>query len=161
MVAAGGGGNVYYDAGEVVGIGGDGGGLVGYYAGSYGTYYSPGIRNQNITEADGGVTNVGTSMNTPHDFAFGGTQKRGGLTNSGSSGGAGTFGVGGNGNGLSAGGGGGYYGGTVTNHNNGGAGAGSSYIKGYPGADTTYNEYQQGVEYVEGETFDDDIGGEG
>ena len=44
--------------------------------------------------------------------------------------------------------GGGYYGGTVTNHNNGGAGAGSSYIKGYPGADTTYLEYQQAVEYV-------------
>ena len=45
--------------------------------------------------------------------------------------------------------GGGYYGGTVSNHNNGGAGAGSSYIKNYPGADTRFLEYQQGVEYRE------------
>ena len=141
MVAAGGGGNVYYDAGEVVGIGGDGGGLVGYYAGSYGTYYSPGIRNQNITEADGGVTNVGTSMNTPHDFAFGGTQKRGGLTNSGSSGGAGTFGVGGNGNGLSAGGGGGYYG-----------GAGGGRTRSYNGSRSGYTPGAGGSSFIAGHT---------
>ena len=141
MVAAGGGGNVYYDAGEVVGIGGDGGGLVGYYAGSYGTYYSPGIRNQNITEADGGTTNVGTSMNTPHDFAFGGTQKRGGLTNSGSSGGAGTFGTGGAGNGLSAGGGGGYYG-----------GAGGGRTRSYNGSRSGYTPGAGGSSFIAGHT---------
>ena len=47
--------------------------------------------------------------------------------------------------------GGGYYGGLATNYGNGGAGAGSSYIKNYPGADTTYLEYQEGVRYVNGE----------
>ena len=47
--------------------------------------------------------------------------------------------------------GGGYYGGLVTNYGNGGGGAGSSYIKNYPGADTTYLEYQEGVRYVTGE----------
>ena len=46
--------------------------------------------------------------------------------------------------------GGGYWGGLATNYGNGGGGAGSSYIKNYPGADTTYLEYQTGVTYMEG-----------
>ena len=45
--------------------------------------------------------------------------------------------------------GGGYYGGLVTNYGHGGGGAGSSYIKNYPGADTTYLEYQNGAIYVD------------
>ena len=145
MVAAGGGGNVYFKAGEIVGIGGDGGGLVGYYAGTYGTYYTSAIVGQNIVEADSKVTAV-ANLQTPHDFTFGGTQKKAGLTNAGSQGGQGTFGVGGAGYGIGAAGGGGYYGGggggPTRSYNNShegyapGAG-GSSFIAGHTGSIST------------------------
>ena len=141
MVAAGGGGNLYYQAGQIVGIGGDGGGLVGYPAGSYGNYYGNLLKGQTITESDGTTTSIGQDLNKPHDFAFGGTQKRGGITNAGSSGGAGTFGAGGSGNSYGAGGGGGYYG-----------GAGGGLTKSYNGAPRGYTPGGGGSSFIAGHT---------
>ena len=141
MVAAGGGGNVYYKAGEIIGIGGDGGGLVGYYAGSYGSYYGNLLYNQTIDEADGTTTSIGTDLNKPHDFAFGGTQKKGGVTNYDSLGSAGTFGLGGSGNDLGAGGGGGYYG-----------GAGGGKTKSYNGSPSGYTPGAGGSSFIAGHT---------
>ena len=139
MVAAGGGGTQYYQTGSYVvhGVGGDGGGLVGYPGCLYGDYFKTEIGGHNftmigtITEADGINTVVNGETDIPHDFTIGATQKTGGKTNvtvTGhlSVGHDGIFGVGGDGGidntsntGAGGGGGGGYY---------GGAGGGINYV---------------------------------
>ena len=141
MVAAGGGGNVYFQAGQIVGIGGDGGGLVGYPGGSFGNYYTPDLNGINISESDGLTTHI-NNLNTVHDYAFGGTQKRGGITNAGASGNNGSFGYGGSGQGgFSAGGGGGYYG-----------GAGGSTTRSYNGTPEGYTPGAGGSSFIAGHT---------
>ena len=141
MVAAGGGGNTYFQAGRIIGIGGDAGGLVGYPGGSYGNYYTDALIGKSITEADGLTTYI-SNLNVVHDYAFGGTQKRGGLSNSGVSGNEGTFGNGGSGQGgFSAGGGGGYYG-----------GAGGSNTKSYGGTPVGYTPGGGGSSFIAGHT---------
>lgn len=84
----------------------------------------------------GGLSGQGAWIDGKYYSSYGGTQTSGGgfgygqnVTNNTDTGGAGS----------------GYYGGKVTNHNNGGAGGGSSYIKEYPGCDTTYIDYQKEV----------------
>ena len=141
MVAAGGGGNVYYKAGQIVGLGGNAGGLVGYNAGTYGNYYGNLIYNTTIFESDGVNTSITTDLNKPHDYAFGGTQKQGGVTNYDSLGEAGTFGKGGSGNSLGAGGGGGYYG-----------GAGGGQTKSYNGSPSGYTPGAGGSSFIAGHT---------
>lgn len=135
MVAAGGGGTQKFSNSTtfVEGIGGSGGGLVGYYAGLTGNWFGTGLEYLTIVESDGISTTLGSSRGEsptcyeiPHDFTFGGRQKDGGLTNPGTNtrGQPGTFGKGGNGHlpdpsqtnpvlagGAGGGGGGGYYGG--------------------------------------------------
>ena len=89
-----------------------------------------------------GLSGQGAWYNGSYLATYGGTQVDGYALGAGASATASTD---------TGGAGGGYYGGYATNYSNGGAGAGSSYLKGYPGADTTYVSYQQGVEYVDGE----------
>lgn len=139
MVAAGGGGTQYYKGENndiyVIGEGGAGGGLVGYAAGLYGTFFStptPGgttfsmAAGSIIEEADGKNTTLDGTTTQKHDYTIGATQTKGGLRNLvkdttvsglGNNGG---FGIGGNGGmytndsgiaGAGGGGGGGYYGG--------------------------------------------------
>lgn len=88
-----------------------------------------------------GLNGMGAWIDGTYYASYGGTQSNGYALGEGGSATTNTD---------TGGAGGGYYGGTVTNHSNGGAGAGSSYIKGYPGADTTYISYQDGAEYMEG-----------
>ena len=158
MVAAGGGGTQYFDhfssgtkIGEVHGLGGSGGGLVGY-RGSQEIYIYTKDININYLEYDGSVTKV--MYNVPFAYTSGGAQTSGGLTNKCNSqnrcetlagGSSGAFGISGNGSSLEAGGGGGggYYGGAgggaaVDSDDIGwchssGAG-GSSYISGHTGS---------------------------
>jgi len=155
MVAGGGGGTQRYGRGAVVGKGGDAGGLVGYYAGLTGTYFSSPWRGLTIKESDG-INTVLTSnwRNELHDFTFGGTQKQGGMINSGgrTHSQPGTFGKGGDGDNVAnskagGGGGGGWYGGGgggLTPNRNGGTachspgGGGSSFISGFTGS-ISYN----------------------
>ena len=159
MVAAGGGGTQYYYSTsgtqqKVLGIGGAGGGLMGY-PGSQKFITGLSRSNIHILENYGKTTNV-TGYNQEFAFVSGGSQTSGGLANkciknskecdSESKGSNGSFGIGGNGskNEAGGGGGGGYYGGGgggvahFTEAESGlchssGAG-GSSYISGHKGS---------------------------
>lgn len=92
----------------------------------------------------GGLKAQGTYISGGYYESYGGTQISGYALGKGASTTSGDD---------SGGAGGGYWGGLASNSYNGGGGGGSSYIKGYPGTDDTYLEYQGGdtVRYVEGE----------
>ena len=165
MVAAGGGGTQYYYSTsgtpqKVLGIGGAGGGLMGY-PGSQKFITGLSRSNIHILENYGKTTNV-TGYNQEFAFVSGGSQTSGGLANkciknskecdSESKGSNGSFGIGGNGskNEAGGGGGGGYYGGGgggvahFTEAESGlchssGAG-GSSYISGHTGSISYINK---------------------
>ena len=165
MVAAGGGGTQYYYSTsgteqKVLGIGGAGGGLMGY-PGSQKFITGLSRSNIHILENYGKTTNV-TGYNQEFAFVSGGSQTSGGLANkciknskecdSESKGSNGSFGIGGNGskNEAGGGGGGGYYGGGgggvahFTEAESGlchssGAG-GSSYISGHIGSISYINK---------------------
>lgn len=165
MVAAGGGGTQYYYSTsgtpqKVLGIGGAGGGLMGY-PGSQKFITGLSRSNIHILENYGKTTNV-TGYNQEFAFVSGGSQTSGGLANkciknskecdSESKGSNGSFGIGGSGskNEAGGGGGGGYYGGGgggvahFTEAESGlchssGAG-GSSYISGHTGSISYINK---------------------
>lgn len=165
MVAAGGGGTQYYytkvgTKQEVLGIGGAGGGLMGY-PGSQKFITGLNRNNIHILENYNLTTNV-TGLNQEFAFVSGGSQTSGGLANKciknsnecdkTSKGSNGSFGIGGDGskNEAGGGGGGGYYGGGgggvahFTEAESGlchssGAG-GSSYISGHTGSISYINK---------------------
>ena len=159
MVAAGGGGTQYYYSTsgteqKVLGIGGSGGGLMGY-PGSQKFITGLSRSNIHILENYGKTTNV-TGYNQEFAFVSGGSQTSGGLANkciknskecdSESKGSNGSFGIGGNGskNEAGGGGGGGYYGGggggvahfieDITGLCHSSGAGGSSYISGHKGS---------------------------
>ncbi len=98
----------------------------------------------------GGLIGKSTYNNHPSytgAMAYGGTQSAGGSgyysNNNNRTGG---FGFGANGSQCGAGGGGGYYGGGSVY--TGGGGGGSSFVTGYPGADTTYRHLHNGLNFT-------------
>lgn len=90
----------------------------------------------------GGLSGQGAWIDGRYNAGYGGTQTSGGAFGYGQSVSTNTD---------TGGAGGGYWGGKCTNHNNGGAGGGSSYIKDFPGCDTTYLSYQGNVMLSDGE----------
>ena len=165
MVAAGGGGTQYYYSTsgteqKVLGIGGAGGGLMGY-PGSQKFITGLSRSNIHILENYGKTTNV-TGYNQEFAFVSGGSQTSGGLANkciknskecdSESKGSNGSFGIGGNGskNEAGGGGGGGYYGGggggvahfieDITGLCHSSGAGGSSYISGHTGSISSINK---------------------
>ena len=165
MVAAGGGGTQYYYSTsgteqKVLGIGGSGGGLMGY-PGSQKFITGLSRSNIHILENYGKTTNV-TGYNQEFAFVSGGSQTSGGLANkciknskecdSESKGSNGSFGIGGNGskNEAGGGGGGGYYGGggggvahfieDITGLCHSSGAGGSSYISGHKGSISYINK---------------------